>query len=47
MYVTVTGLDIANIETITVTPVLKSAGGQVELVGKTIDTPTVLANLIG
>lgn len=47
MYVTVTGLDIANIETITVTPVLKSAGGQVELVGKTIDTPAVLANLIG
>ena len=47
MYVTVTGLDIANIETITVTPVLKSAGGQVELVGKTIDTAAVLANLIG
>lgn len=47
MYVTVTGLDIENIETITVTPVLKSAGGQVELVGKTIDTAAVLANLIG
>ena len=47
MYVTVTGLDIANIETITVTPVLKSAGGQVELVGKTIDTAAVLTNLIG
>lgn len=47
MYVTVTGLNIANIETITVTPVLKSAGGQVELVGKTIDTAAVLANLIG
>ena len=47
MYVTVTGLAIANIETITVTPVLKSAGGQVELVGKTIDTAAVLANLIG
>ena len=42
MYVTVTGLDIENIETITVTPVLKSAGGQVELVGKTIDTAAVL-----